>query len=156
MECDEDVAKPGSVPEWILRMAQTSSQQAAIRDCPSGFGDKGGLPSSQESPGQSKDCLGATGARYQGQPRVARRMRHMGLESRTRRKFRVTTNSRHNHPVAANLLQRSFSTDHPNRFWVSDITYVRTREGWLYLAVLSICFPGQWWVGLSVIPWGMK
>lgn len=68
-------------------------------------------------------------------PRVARRMRQLGLKARTRRRFRVTTDSRHQYPVAANLLQREFSQSRPNQVWVSDITYIGTREGWLYLSV---------------------
>jgi transposase InsO family protein len=82
--------------------------------------------------------------------RVASRMREMGLKSRTRRKFRVTTNSRHKYPVAANLLQRDFRSDHPNRVWVSDITYVWTREGWLYLTVFIDLF------SRSVVGWSVS
>lgn len=72
--------------------------------------------------------------------RVARRMRHLGLRSRTKRRFRVTTNSRHQYPVAANLLQRDFTAQSPNKAWVSDITYIWTREGWLYLTVFIDLF----------------
>lgn len=72
--------------------------------------------------------------------RVARRMRHLGLRSRTKRRFRVTTNSRHQYPVAANLLQRDFTAQRPNKAWVSDITYIWTREGWLYLTVFIDLF----------------
>jgi len=50
------------------------------------------------------------------------------------RKFRRTTNSRHDHPIAANLLAQDFSTSTPNEVWASDITYIWTDEGWLYLA----------------------
>lgn len=82
--------------------------------------------------------------------RVARRMRRMGLKSRTRRKFRVTTDSRHKYPVASNLLQRDFSSDRPNRVWVSDITYVWTREGWLYLTVFIDLF------SRSVVGWSVS
>lgn len=66
--------------------------------------------------------------------RVARLMRLNGIQSKRRRKYRVTTNSKHNHPVAPNLLAREFTVDHPNAVWVSDITYIWTSEGWLYLA----------------------
>ena len=72
--------------------------------------------------------------------RVAARMRRMGLRSRTKRRFRATTNSRHQYPVAANLLQRKFTAQSPNKVWVSDITYVWTREGWLYLTVFIDLF----------------
>ena len=67
--------------------------------------------------------------------RVARRMKEMGLRSIYRRKYRTTTDSKHSHPVADNLLQRNFTTDGPNKAWVSDITYIATARGWLYLTV---------------------
>ena len=71
-----------------------------------------------------------------GRHRVARLMRQDGLEGTFRRKFRVTTDSQHRWPVAANHLARRFSVSRPDRVWAGDITYIRTREGWLYLAVL--------------------
>ena len=63
-------------------------------------------------------------------------MRENGLQAVTRRGFRCTTDSAHAYPVARNLLKQRFVVDAPNRTWVADITYVRTEEGWLYLAVL--------------------
>ena len=72
--------------------------------------------------------------------RVERLMREDGLKARPKRRFRKTTDSAHNHPVAANILDRSFSVNEPNRVWVGDITYVWTLEGWLYLAVLLDLF----------------
>jgi transposase InsO family protein len=71
-----------------------------------------------------------------GRHRVARLMRRDGLEGTYRRKFRVTTNSKHKWPVAPNRLERRFKVDTPDTVWAGDITYVPTREGWLYLAVL--------------------
>lgn len=69
--------------------------------------------------------------------RIARLMRQHGLQSRRRPKRRVrTTDSRHNRPVAPNLLQRDFSADAPNEKWVGDIVGLWTDEGWLYLAAL--------------------
>jgi transposase InsO family protein len=69
--------------------------------------------------------------------RVARLMRQHGIHSRRRPKRRVrTTDSRHNRPVAPNLLQRDFSADAPNEKWVGDILGIWTDEGWLYLAAL--------------------
>jgi transposase InsO family protein len=69
--------------------------------------------------------------------RVARLMRQAGLRSRRRPKRRVrTTDSRHNRPVAPNLLQRDFSADAPNEKWVGDMVGIWTDEGWLYLAAL--------------------
>jgi putative transposase len=67
--------------------------------------------------------------------RVARRMRHLGLRSIARRRFRVTTDSKHPYPVAPNRLQRNFTAQRPNQVWVSDLTYLRVSHGWLYLAV---------------------
>jgi transposase InsO family protein len=69
--------------------------------------------------------------------RVARLMRQAGLWARPRRAYRVTTtNSQHAHPVAPNTLNRQFWAAGPDEKWVGDITYIRTREGWLFLAVL--------------------
>jgi putative transposase len=66
--------------------------------------------------------------------RVARIMRENGIRSKTVKKYRATTNSNHNLPVAENLLNRNFAAHRPNEKWVADITYIQTEEGWLYLA----------------------
>ena len=66
--------------------------------------------------------------------RVARLMRQSGIRAVGKRKYRATTHSKHNHPVAENLLKRQFSANKPNALWLSDITYIWTSEGWLYLA----------------------
>jgi len=71
-----------------------------------------------------------------GHNRVARLMREGQLGARPRKACRVTTKSNHKHPVAENLLQRNFSVSEANRVWVSDITYIATAEGWLYLCVM--------------------
>jgi transposase InsO family protein len=63
-------------------------------------------------------------------------MRELGLEGRRKRRFRATTDSRHRFPVAPNVLMRNFDVETPNTAWVTDITYVATLEGWLYLAVI--------------------
>jgi putative transposase len=68
--------------------------------------------------------------------RVARVMRAGGIRAVGKRKHRVTTQSQHSYPVAENLLDRDFTVDHPNAVWLSDITYVWTSEGWLYLAAV--------------------
>ena len=81
--------------------------------------------------------------------RVARLMRINKLVAVQRRKFRVTTDSKHNWPVAPNILERNFDTDAPNKIWLTDITYIWTWEGWLYLAfVLDLYYRGV--VGLSM------
>jgi putative transposase len=72
--------------------------------------------------------------------RVARLMRRAGLAARRRRAFRVTTASAHPHPVAPNRLARQFTAPAPDRVWVTDITYLATVEGWLYLAVVLDLF----------------
>jgi transposase InsO family protein len=72
--------------------------------------------------------------------RVARLMRERGLVGRRKRRFRATTDSRHPFPVAPNMLMREFRVEAPNTAWVTDITYVATREGWLYLAVILDLF----------------
>ena len=71
-----------------------------------------------------------------GRNRVAKRMRALSIRSRVARKFKATTNSNHRLPVAANLLEQNFQAQAPNQKWVSDITYIDTAEGWLYLAVV--------------------
>jgi transposase InsO family protein len=69
--------------------------------------------------------------------RVARLMRKAGIKARKRRAYKVTTtNSKHNYPVAPNTLDRQFWAEGPNQKWVGDITYIATREGWLYLAAV--------------------
>jgi transposase InsO family protein len=70
-----------------------------------------------------------------GRKRVARLMQLAGLRSKVRRKFRVkTTDSNHDHPIAPDLVGQDFSAKAPDQVWVSDITYIATDEGWLYLA----------------------
>lgn len=71
-----------------------------------------------------------------GKNRVARIMREAGIRSRTKRKFKATTDSRHNLPVAPNLLNQDFSVQSTGQVWVADITYIHTGEGWLYLAAI--------------------
>lgn len=73
---------------------------------------------------------------YCGRHRVARLMRQDGLEGTFRRRFRVTTDSQHKWPVAPNRLKRRFEVATVDTVWAGDITYIWTREGWLYLAVL--------------------
>jgi len=72
--------------------------------------------------------------------RVARLMRENELTGQMPRRFRRTTDSKHDLPVAENVLQRDFNPEAPNRVWAADISYVRTWEGWLYLAVVLDLF----------------
>jgi transposase InsO family protein len=82
--------------------------------------------------------------------RVARLMRENTLVSVHKKKYRATTNSNHNLPVAENVLNRDFVADEPNKKWVGDITYIHTREGWLYLAVVMDLFSRK------IIGWSMS
>lgn len=68
--------------------------------------------------------------------RVARRMKALGLRALAKRKYKVTTDSDHNKPLYDNVLKRDFATTKLDQKWVQDITYIRTQEGWLYLAVV--------------------
>ena len=71
-----------------------------------------------------------------GHNQVAQSMSRQGLRAKGARKFKATTNSKHSLPVAENLLQQDFTAERANQKWVSDITYIATDEGWLYLAVV--------------------
>jgi transposase InsO family protein len=72
--------------------------------------------------------------------RIERLMSANGIRAKQRRKFVATTDSKHDLPVAANVLARQFAVGEPNKVWASDITYIPTDEGWLYLAgVLDLC-----------------
>jgi len=82
--------------------------------------------------------------------RVERLMSANGIRAKVRRKFVATTDSRHDLPVADNVLGREFSVEEPDRVWVSDITYIPTDEGWLYMAgVLDLC-------SRSAVGWSMS
>lgn len=75
-----------------------------------------------------------------GRRRVARLMRENGLRARQKRRFKRTTDSLHAFPIAPNLLDQGFTATGPNQKWGADISYVWTREGWLYLAVIIDLF----------------
>jgi putative transposase len=77
--------------------------------------------------------LAAYGIRV-GICRIKRIRRKLGIRCKQKRKFKATTNSRHTLPVAENILEQQFKVAAPNKVWVSDITYVPTDEGWLYVA----------------------
>jgi putative transposase len=72
--------------------------------------------------------------------RVARLMRIQGIRGKAKRKFKTTTTSKHQRPRVENLVKQDFQTCEPNRLWVSDITYISTLEGWLYLAIILDVF----------------
>jgi len=81
---------------------------------------------------------------------VARYMRAAGIRSKIKRRFRVvTTDSKHDHPIAMNVLDRSFEAEAPDRKWCVDITYIPTGEGWLYLAAVIDLFSRK------IVGWSM-
>jgi transposase InsO family protein len=86
-----------------------------------------------------------------GKQRVQRLMQQNAIQARGKRRFRIaTTNSRHNLPIAANVLDRNFTASAPNQAWVGDFTYIATEEGWLFLAVVIDLFSRK------VIGWSMR
>jgi putative transposase len=85
-----------------------------------------------------------------GKERVRKLMKLHGIKARSKRKYKATTNSNHSLPIAPNLLDRQFAVVQPNRVWSSDITYIATDEGWLYLTVVIDLFSRQ------VVGWSMK
>jgi len=85
-----------------------------------------------------------------GKNRVARLMKIHGIVGKAKKKFKATTNSKHTLPVAENLLKQHFEAAKPNTVWISDITYVPTLEGWLYLVVILDLFSRQ------VVGWAMS
>lgn len=82
--------------------------------------------------------------------RVARIMQERGLVARRRKRFCRTTDSNHPFPIADNLLDRNFETDAPNKVWVTDITYIRTHQGWLYLSAIIDLY------SRAVVGWAMS
>lgn len=81
---------------------------------------------------------------------VENSMKRQGLVAKAAKKFKATTNSKHNLPVADNLLKQDFTANKPNEKWCQDITYLWTNEGWLYLAVVIDLFSRQ------VVGWSMS
>ena len=81
--------------------------------------------------------------------KIAKLMADTGLQCKTKRKFKTTTDSKHNKPIAPNLLKRQFHVAAPNRYWVGDITYIPTKGGWLYLATVIDLYSRQ------IVGWSM-
>ncbi|WP_155754012.1 IS3 family transposase [Burkholderia vietnamiensis] len=99
-------------------------------------------------PRMHKELL-ARGIRV-GKNRVRKLMQQHGIRAKTKRKFVVTTDSRHSLPVAPDLVQRRFNPEAPNQLWSGDITYIQTDEGWLYLAAVIDLFNRQ------VVGWSLQ
>jgi putative transposase len=121
---------------WVARgpsarVREDAALAAAIRAVHAAHG---GLGRTYGSPRVHRE-LRAAGRRH-GEKRIARVMREQGLGATARRRYRVTTQSDHAEPVAPNVLARHFAVGTLDRAWVGDLTYLRTDEGWLYLAVL--------------------
>ena len=85
-----------------------------------------------------------------GKHRVARLRKLAGIETKRRRRFKVTTKSRKSQEIAPNIVNRCFKTAEPNRVWLGDVTFIATRTGWLYLAVLLDLYSRK------VIGWSMS
>jgi len=85
-----------------------------------------------------------------GRYKVRRIMRQLGLIAKTPTRFKLTTDSKHSLPVAANVLDRKFDVESPNSVWTADISYVWTFEGWLYLAVVMDLHSRQ------IVGWAMN
>lgn len=99
-------------------------------------------------PRMHKELL-ARGIRV-GKDRVRKLMKQHGIRAKTKRKFVVTTDSKHSLPVAPDLVQRRFNPEAPNQLWCGDITYIATDEGWLYLAGVIDLFSRQ------VVGWSLQ
>lgn len=82
--------------------------------------------------------------------RIGRLMKQAGLACKTVKKFKATTNSKHDEAISPNLLNRNFKVDEPNKVWVGDITYIWTDMGWLYLATVIDLFSRK------VVGWSMS
>ena len=93
--------------------------------------------------------LRADGVRV-GKLRVQQLMQQHGIRARGKRRFRVTTDSRHGLPIAPNLLNRNFTVPAPNRVWAGDMTYIQTEEGWLFLAVVLDLFSRR------IVGWSLR
>lgn len=85
-----------------------------------------------------------------GKDRVQKLMQQHGIRAKGKRRFKVTTDSKHDLPIAPNLLNREFTVSQPDRVWVGDITYIATDEGWLFLAVVIDLFSRQ------VVGWALR
>jgi putative transposase len=121
----------------LLRVAVTAGQPTQDRQSRAAWSTSAG------------PCA-ASGTRY-GAPRSHAELRQHGIRARRPRRYRVcTTDSKHCLPVAANVLEQNFVANQPNQVWLADITYIPTREGWLYLAVILDLFTRK------VVGWAMR
>jgi putative transposase len=144
--CDALDASPAGYYAWRGRPASARQQRqdallVEIRAIHAEFKARYGSPRVHaELAARGHDCCANT---------VARLMRDHGIRARAARKFRCTTDSGHDLPVADNLLDRQFDPASPNEAWVADITYIPTGEGWLYLAAVEDLYSRR------VVGWSM-
>ena len=96
---------------------------------------------SEELTAQGESC---------GRTKAGSLMKLAGVEAKQKKKYKITTDSKHNLPVAPNLLERNFTVSEPDRVYCSDITYIWTTEGWLYLAIVLDLYSRQ------VVGWSMS
>ena len=153
--CEQLVVSPSGYHQHTLRTAGKGSKTSIRR----GISDDTLLAHIKAIHAQVKGEYGwprmykellARGIRV-GKERVRKLMAQHGIKARTKRKFKATTNSGHDMPVAPNLIVRDFAPQTPDTVWSSDITYLATDEGWLYLTVILDLFSRQV-VGWSIGP----
>jgi transposase InsO family protein len=144
--CDALDVSPAGYYAWRERPAGARQQQqdallVEIRAIHAEFHARYGSPRVHaELAARGHDCCVNTAAKL---------MRGHGIRAKTARKSHCTTDSNHDLPVADNLLDRQFDPDAPNEAWVADITYIPTREGWLYLAAVEDLYSRR------VVGWSM-
>jgi putative transposase len=131
MLCDTLDASPSGYYAWLKRPVSPRGKEEARLE----IEIKAAHKRNRETygPERLQSDLADHGVKV-GVHRIKRIRRKLGLRCKQKRKFKATTNSNHSLPIAENLLDQKFSTDTSNKVWVTDITYVPTAEGWLFLA----------------------
>jgi transposase InsO family protein len=127
---------------WRLRKTKVKPLELVVSQCFAKHSARAGAPC------LTKD-VHACGL-VVSQRTVGRCLARLGLRAKCARKFKATTNSKHKLPVNENLLGQQFALSQPNKVWVADITYIRTTEGWLYLATMIDLFSRQ------IVGWQMS
>jgi len=145
-----DVSAAASITQRLLCLATASTFGERDGESASEQGDPHHPPRGEWDlwPSPNQDRVAAMGHAC-GRHRVARLMREACLRVRSRKRWRLVSSSRHALPIAPNHLDRQFVSDRANRHWVSDMTYVRTAQGWLYLAVVLDLY------SRAVVGWAM-
>lgn len=135
-------------PKCLLPLVNESTWQMGWSECEVTRANQGHSSAQPTDLWQPQD--NPTPAPAGSRARVARLMAKNNISATTRRKFKVTTNSKHHYPVSPDLLNQDFNSDAPNQIWVSDITYIRTMTGWWYLTVILDLFNRQ------VVGWSLS